>query len=142
MRWAGRYLFIALGLGAAGLLLCDCGGIVWDGAYELTVTLEPAADTPVRKVWVASVSGEEDAEELIQTPKWADTCLTPVAFDGRPFVVQVYCGGHTSGLGREISYGQHRALLLRLEYADGHKQFKVVSVPDGRQSRCITVRIP
>src|SRR5262245_30112663 len=132
---------VVVAIVAAAVFLYDCFGIAWVGAFPLTVTLQPAGPGNIARDWAGAVYRREYAEEELRYVG-RNSALKPVADFRQPFKVEVVCSGSTSGLGRERSYSYYHVLALRVEYADGHWESKVVDIPDGRTSREITVSIP
>jgi hypothetical protein len=49
---------------------------------------------------------------------------------------------HVSGLGRTLSHTQLRILALKIEYADGQVEYRIVWMPDGREQRKIEIEVP
>jgi hypothetical protein len=117
--------------------------ILWVGDFPLEVQLEPRAGRQIVKVWTETLSDSQWAKEVPVEVLCADLRFKPVdRLDGSSFVVLVRCGGNQSGLGRERSYGEHRLLILKVDFADGESLFKVVEMPKGRGRRAVSVTLP
>jgi hypothetical protein len=115
----------------------------WDGKFPLEVHVEPDKDRPFAQVSYCTTGFPESDDTLLIAVKHGEFPLSPVAdFDGERFTVNVRCWGQDSGLGRELGYGHEPRLVLKFEYADGRHRYKVVEIPDGRQTRRMSVAVP
>ena len=125
-----------------GLALYDFGyTMVWDGSFSLTVNLRPAEPDRITRVWAGATYRRDYVSEFLDTPQWAER-LTAIADWQKPFVVEVTCSGAESGFGRERWHAQYRTLVIRVEYLDGHREDKVVNIPDHKQTRELAVELP
>ncbi len=125
------------------LLIPSAQVAVWDGSFDLLVTVEnrswhtiiAAAAQPLGRTEVAElvVAHDGDPDLLLEDVHWVA---------GQPFTVRIPCSGRRSMTGRELSYYQFQALLVRVEFADGAKRLLSVKIPDGRVSRSASILIP
>src|SRR5262245_57647200 len=143
-RW-NRVLAVLtmVAIACAGALVYDMvTGSFWDGMFPLEVRVRQNGNRPITKVSYGTLAFGDSADELLAAIQRDNLSLPKVAdFDGERFIADVPCGGHDSGLGRELDYGQHRLLALRLEFADEKTMYKVVDIPDGRRIRTVSVVI-
>jgi hypothetical protein len=103
----------------------------------------PVTGRPIVAVAVEPVGHVGDAEHFLAHPRSPEPHLEDVHWiAGRPFTVWVRCIGRTSMSGRELSYSQYKALLVRVDYADGSNRLLWVAIPDGRRGRRVSVLIP
>jgi hypothetical protein len=116
--------------------------IAWIGAFPLDVRLHALADRKVVRIWYGYTRPRSAAKEELN--------VLLAEFNGRPVhefkdgesTVDIKCIGRSTGLGREITYGEGQVLILKFEYEDGEIQYKVVEIPPGRGRRSVTVEIP
>jgi hypothetical protein len=139
----GKRTVVAVVLIGGSVLLYDFGwAMIWDGDFPLTVTLQPAEPDRISRVWVAPVSHQVDADEILYDHDSPDRTLKEVANFREPFVVYVTCSWKSSGFARECWYAQYRVLVLCVEYADGRREFRIVGIPNGKQTQEVTIQLP
>jgi hypothetical protein len=132
MLASGAVLFIA------GLLAWEYVPLtvtIWDGAYDLKVNVRSTAGQ-IQFIDCRVVSAE-GAEELLMT-------LPPPTnqFVGPSQTVSVPTSGRLSPCGRELQRFQFRHLVVIAQLNDGRRFGKVISIPDTRESREVSVSVP
>jgi hypothetical protein len=113
----------------------------WSGGYPVHVKIERSGPRPVSSV-SAAVLFRGEWELAKGDVSRIDSGWQAVPASGKPFTVQVKCGGKDSGLGRQISYVRQEVMVLRVAHADGGEELVVAELPDSRSSRELVVRIP
>lgn len=118
--------------------------IIWDGGFDLTVTVSSNAG-PLRSVSCQAFGHRESADFAVEhlLPMEADPWSTHVEpFSGKPLTVFVPLSGRKSPSGRELSRMQFRHLAVIGQLQDGRRVGKVVEIPDCRVSRTVHVILP
>jgi hypothetical protein len=114
----------------------------WVGGFPLEVALEDRSGRSVVAVAVEPVDRISEAEFFLAHPESPEFHLKEVNWvAGQAFPVWVRCTG-SSMSGRELSYHQHQALVVRIDYADGAHRLLSVEIPDGRIRRRVSVVVP
>jgi hypothetical protein len=130
---------VAIGL---GLWLPSRNVAQWVGGFPLEVALEDRSGRSVVAVAVEPVARMAEAEFFMAHPESPELHLEGVNWvAGQTFTVWVRSGG-TSMSGRELSYHQYQALIVRIEYADGTNRLLSVRIPGGRGPRRVSVSVP
>ncbi len=143
-----RRAFLIIGLSVlAGALAWEFIPIqltVWDGGFDLTVNVSSTAG-PLKSVSCQACGRREEAEEVLEyllppdTRQWS---AVADPFDGQPLTVQVPVSGRASPMGRELRRSQFRYLVVIGQLNDGRRVGKLVEIPDGRESREVSVSLP
>jgi hypothetical protein len=141
-----RHLMAFVAVVAVGLSLClgleSGSAALWVGGFPLEVSLEDRSGRSIVAVAAQPVARVE-AEHFLANPESPELQLEEVDWiAGQAFTVRVRCTGSTSRVGRDLSYHQPQALLVRIDYADGTNRFLSVKIPDGRVRRRVSVLVP
>jgi hypothetical protein len=141
-----RHLMALVAVIAVGLSLflwSSSGPLsLWVGGFPLEVALEDRSGRSVIGVAVQQVAQMADAEFLVAHPESPDLFLEEADWVAdQVFTVRVRCHG-ASMPGREVSYSQCRALVVRIDYADSTHRLLSVAIPDGRIRRRVSVLVP
>ena len=118
--------------------------IVWDGGFDLTVTVSSNAG-PLRSVSCQAFGHRDSADFAVehlltmQADPWSTT-VEP--FTGAPVTVFVPLSGHVSMCGRELSRMQFRYLAVIGQLHDGRRVGKVMVIPDSRVAQTLSVSFP
>lgn len=118
--------------------------IVWDGGFDLTVTVSSNAG-PLRSISCQAFGHRDSADYAVEQllPMEADHWSTHVEpFSGEPLTVFVPLSGRKSPSGRELSRMQFRHLAVIGQLQDGRRVGKVVVIPDCRVSHKVSVTFP
>jgi hypothetical protein len=117
---------------------------VWDGGFQLTVSLHSRSAAAIKDVSFALCRDREVANQLAATTEQsAATEFRSVesAGDGR-HLVRVPCSGRR-WLGVDYGYIEpYRFIVLRVQPTNRALFFAVVEIPEGRGPRSITVDVP
>src|SRR4051812_19084262 len=114
-RLTTRRLMVLVAVVGVCLCFLDCRGVVWDGGFPLQVDLQDRGSRTIVGVAVQTCSNARESEFFLAHPDSPELDLRAVPWRvGQPFTVHVPCGGRSSGLGRELDYGQYRTLLVRV----------------------------
>jgi hypothetical protein len=118
------------------------GGILWQGRYEVTVTVQ-------RSGTCATASAEAAAlfrswwEAAGHDPSRIEASWQPVTIrDGDSFTIEVRSGGALSGWGRTLSYVREEVLLVKVVYADGDRRVIVADLPNSQEHRALVLQVP
>jgi hypothetical protein len=117
---------------------------IWDGGFDLTVNVSSTAG-PLKSVSCQACGGREEAEEILEyllPPDLGSSSAVADPFDGQPLRVQVPVSGRASPMGRELRRSQFRYLVVIGQLNDGRRLGKLVEIPDGRESREVSVSLP
>jgi hypothetical protein len=142
LRVRVRIVMIAVAVVALGLGLDRITYTIADGFVPLQIALKARSDRHITAVASQVLSRHEEAEFLLTHPDHPELALDEVPWsEGQPLTIQVPVTRYRSILGRELSYFQFRALLLRATHADGASRFVVVKIPDARIQTRVDVTI-
>ena len=111
------------------------------GSFDLTVRVEGRP----RSVSCEAFGGQRSAEEaltVLMPPESRMWSAVADPFDGRPLTVGVPVSWRESPLGRQYWRTQFRYLVVIATMPDGERVGKLVDIPDGRESREVTVSFP
>ncbi len=153
MRWPGVRLRILHLMGLVALIAAGLAVGAWldskpsgwaCGAFPLEVALEVPRGRKVVAVAAGCESSLEQVRPELNQPggPYVDVKSVPW-IAGHYFEVSVPCGHQVSMLAhRELSPWQYRALVLRVDYADGDRQWLAQAIPDCQIQRHLSVVIP
>ncbi|WP_165225412.1 hypothetical protein [Aquisphaera insulae] len=138
-----RHLMAFIAFAAVGLCLDSCAGAIWDGAFPLQVDLVGSGGHSIVAVAARSFASKDEIEHELAHPDCPESRLEEIRWGAdQSFEVRVRCSGTKSMMSRrELSYFQHRFLLVRVEYADGARRVLSLAIPDGRVTRHLTAQI-
>lgn len=118
---------------AVALLIWDYGLIGrGSGSFDVTVTLDSKAGSPVAKVSYVCVGNSNNAEFAIH--RYPDPAFefAPVDF-AQPFEIPVGCSSEFSNFGRVLRYGQvEKFIVVLFEFDDGTRVFETAPLPTRR----------
>ena len=139
-----RHLLALVAITAVSLRIDSFPSGRLGGLYPLRVNLIGPPGKPIALVEAGTESTVERADAELNDPEDPPIEIRPVPlFAGRPFEVSVRWKSEISLLsGRELNPWQHRALVLRIVYADGTTQWVTRWIPSRRATRELTVIVP
>jgi hypothetical protein len=120
--------------------------IIWDGGFDLTVRVSSNPGWP-RSVSCQAFGNREDAEVVLdhmlptESPLGSESAISD-PFNGEPLILIVPVSGRESMSGRQLSRFQFRWLVVIGVLQDGRRVGKLVEIPDGRESREVSVVLP
>jgi hypothetical protein len=122
--------------------LIPLGVAHWIGGFPLEVALEDRSGRSIAAVAVEPIDRVAEAEWFVAHPDNPELHLKEVDWlDDQHFTVWVRSTG-VSASGCELSYHQHQALVVLVDYADGTNRLLSIGIPDGRVRRRISVVVP
>jgi hypothetical protein len=137
-----RTIFLSLALGG-GLYLAYGVMVVAVGSGAIYPNVRLVSATPIRVAGVEAI-GRPDGLEYPIEYAGPNNLRYPVPDEGLRggwFETRVPTASRTNGFGCEYGYCQRRYLAVVADLADGRRVAKVVELPDGRESREVTVAL-
>jgi hypothetical protein len=135
-------------IGISGVAVFDLAIVtVGDGSIPFEVHIKSSPGREISRVSYATLVGDKStADELNKQISIYKDALVVFRQDDEirdnPFTVHMPSSEHVSGLGRTLRYTQLRILALKIEFADGQIEYRIVWMPDGREQRKIEVEVP
>ncbi len=113
----------------------------WVGGYDLIVKIDPNGEPPTSVLCLAS--SRNDAEFMVNSPDPELNAKVNVKpFQGEPIRVLARVSGRYSFFALCKTRTQDQYLAVIALWPDGRRVGRVVEIPDGRESREITVSLP
>jgi len=113
------------------------------GGYDLRVNLSVPSGRKVVAVAAGSAISLEKARHYLLDFPQPLVQVEPVSWvPGKPFAARIPCGARISALSmRRMSPWQYHALILRVDYDDGIRQFFAWEIPNRNRAREVSVTI-
>jgi hypothetical protein len=143
----GRALLAGVGIVLGGFLLWEFGPLQmvrWVGRIDLVVHID-APEGVLRAVSCQAYGSRSEVDAPIDLgfcPETSPWSASARPFQGKALTVPIPVSGTASPLGRELSWYQHRYLVVIGDRPDGSRRAKLVEIPDGRIAREVTVAFP